>query len=63
MPFPEGCGRRPPRPADAEPIVAMLNAETEAFIGVPTAGVSWVANMWTAPSADLDADFAVVRAG
>ena len=41
----------------------MLNAETEAFIGVPTAGVSWVANMWTAPSADLDADFAVVRAG
>lgn len=61
MPFPEGFGLRPPRPADAEPIVAMLNAETEALIGVPTVGVDWVANMWTAPTADLDADFAVVH--
>jgi mycothiol synthase len=61
MPFPAGFGLRPPRPADAEPIVAMLNAETEAFIGVPTVGIDWVATMWTGPSADLEADFAVVQ--
>jgi mycothiol synthase len=61
MPFPAGFGLRPPRPADAEPIVAMMNAETEAFIGVPIAGVEWVATMWSAPSADLEADFAVVH--
>lgn len=61
MPFPEGFGLRPPRPADAEAIVAMMNAETEAFIGVPVASIDWVANMWTAPSADLEADFAVVH--
>lgn len=61
MPFPEGFGLRPPRPADAEPIVAMLNAETEAFIGVPIAGIDWVASMWTAPSGDVESDFAVVH--
>jgi mycothiol synthase len=61
MPFPKGFGLRPPRPEDAEPIVAMMNAETEAFIGVPIVGIDWVASMWTAPSADLEADFAVVH--
>jgi mycothiol synthase len=61
MPVPPGFGLRPPRPADAEPIVAMMNAETEALIGVPIASIDWVANMWTAPSADLEADFAVVH--
>jgi mycothiol synthase len=39
----------------------MMNAETEAFIGVPIASTEWVANMWTAPSADPEADFAVVH--
>jgi mycothiol synthase len=39
----------------------MLNAETEAFIGVPIVGVDWVASMWSAPSADVAADFAVVH--
>jgi mycothiol synthase len=62
MSFPAGYGLRPPSPADAEPIVAMMNAETEALIGVPIAGVEWVANMWSSPSANLDADFAVVHA-
>jgi mycothiol synthase len=61
MPVPPGFGLRPPRPADAEPIVAMMNAETQALIGVPIASIDWVANMWTAPSADLEADFAVVH--
>ena len=61
MPFPPGFGLRPPRPDEAEPIVAMMNAETEAFIGVPIAGIDWVANMWTAPTADPEADFAVVH--
>jgi mycothiol synthase len=62
MPIPEGFALRPPRPEDVEPIVALLNEETLAAMGVRFASAEWVANMWSSETAEIERDFAVVHA-
>jgi mycothiol synthase len=58
--FPEDYTLRPPRPADGQPIVEMLNAETVAVLGVPMVSLDWIVTPWTAPGVDLERDFAVL---
>ncbi len=62
MPIPEGFVMRPPRPEDVEAIVALLNEETLAVMGIRFASAQWVTNMWSSETAQLDQDFAVVHA-
>jgi mycothiol synthase len=50
--LPEGYAFRPARLADGPAVLAMLNEETEALIGVPLADIDWVTSPWTAPGAD-----------
>ena len=58
--LPEGFSLRPPEDGDAQPLVEILNAETQALIGVSMSTVEWVVTPWHAPGADRDHDFAVV---
>jgi mycothiol synthase len=62
MPIPEGFALRPPGPEDVAPIVALLNEETLATMGVRFASAGWVTNMWSSEAAELEQDFAVVHA-
>jgi mycothiol synthase len=57
--LPAGFSMRAPATADGPGLVAMLNEESEALIGVPLADLDWVMLPWTAPGADLERDFAV----
>lgn len=59
--FPEGFTLRPPREPDGAAIVAMMNEETVALIGVPMVSLEWIVTPWGAPGADLARDFAVVE--
>jgi ribosomal protein S18 acetylase RimI-like enzyme len=61
--LPDGFSFRPPADADAERIIAMINEETVALIGVSLATVEWVVTPWHAPGADRERDFAVVVDG
>jgi mycothiol synthase len=47
--LPCGCTLRPVRLADGPAVLAMLNEETQALIGVPLADLDWVIGPWTAP--------------
>ena len=58
--FPDGFVLRPPRRSDGEAIVAMMNEETVALVGVPMVSLDWLVTPWTAPGADLERDFAVI---
>jgi mycothiol synthase len=58
--FPEGFALRPPDESDGEAIVAMMNAESVALLGVAMVSLNWLVTPWTAPGADLEHDFAVV---
>ena len=62
MQLPEGFTCRPPQPEDGERIVAMMNEETIAVVGVPMASLDWVVTPWTAPGVDLEHDYAVILA-
>jgi mycothiol synthase len=61
MGLPDGFSFRPPRPGDGEPLLAMLNEESEALIGAPIADLDWLTAPWSDPVARPENDFAVVE--
>lgn len=61
-PLPDGYTLRPPRVEDTEAVADMINAETQALIGIPLVNTEWVESMWTAPSVDRSNDVLVVVA-
>jgi mycothiol synthase len=63
MSLPDGYTLRPPRLADGEAVMEMMNEETRALIGMPLADLDWVTGPWTAPEADRHAYAVLINPG
>ncbi len=60
MVLPAGYSLRPPRPAELDTALALLNEEPEALSGRSPATADWLSEIWFGPNTDLERDVAVV---